>query len=258
MAPAAQINEGRRAAKAATTPLREATFNAPSRTAGHKVTPRGAAAREQILKAALAVLSDGGYAALSISNVCKKASASGASLYHHFGDKAGLINAMIEYAVEENDRIFTAALSAKTTPLEQIDTFIATLRKVRKQRTSNASAVMMALSQAHGDSPDAAAVIAKAQPYIQSLIARKFAEILELEDADLLAHLHLGFSSYSAQLAQSGGTGADIDAVLDSLRRVLLITVAALRPDYLNDPNFSAAVSAAASSSKSTKMTKEV
>ena len=253
--PAAQT--GKATAKPAATPSRQDSFSAPSRTGGHKVTPRGAAAREQILKAALEVLSEGGYAALSISTICKKAGASGASLYHHFGDKAGLINAMIEYAVEENARIFTNALIEKTTPLEQIDAFITTLRSVRKQKIFNAGAVMMALSQAHGDSPDAANVIARAQPFIQSLITRKFEEVLGLEDGTMLAHLHLGFASYSAQLAQSGGTESDIDNLLTNLRRILLIVVAALRPDFMNDSAFTAAVQAAASSAPSTETPKE-
>lgn len=220
-------------------------FTAPSRSAGHRVTPRGAEAREKILTTALEILSQRGYPALSISTVCKAAGASGASLYHHFGDKAGLINAMVEYAVEEGARLFTAAAGAKDKPLDQIDAFIDTLRLVQEKTPYKTSAVMMALSQAASDSPEAATVIIRAQKYVRETVAAKFAEFFGVEDASLLAHIHLGLASYAAQLSQSGAPAEDVDAVFDNMRKLLLIAAAALRPDFLSDPDFAAAVAKA-------------
>ena len=219
-------------------------FTAPSRTAGHRVTPRGEEARRNILTAALEILTERGYPALSISAVRKAAGVSTASLYHHFGDKAGLINAMVEHAIDEGGAMFVKAASAKKTPLAQINAFIDLLRVVQTKTPYRTSAVMTALAQAANDSPEAAAVIVQAQSYVRTRIAENFARFLEIEDASLIAHIHLGLGSYASQLTQSGAPEADINAVYEDMRKALLITVAALRPDLMTDKKFAAAVKA--------------
>ena len=46
-------------------------FSAPSHAGDHKITPRGAESRDKILVTALTILNEDGFAALSISNICK-------------------------------------------------------------------------------------------------------------------------------------------------------------------------------------------
>ncbi|MEM8772980.1 MAG: TetR/AcrR family transcriptional regulator [Pseudomonadota bacterium] len=219
-------------------------FAAPSRAAGHKVTARGAASREKFLKAALEILHESGYAALSISTVCKRAGGSGASLYHHFGDKAGLLGAMVEHSVDESRRLLEQLAASQDTPLEQIDAFITALRDVRMKSPYNTAAVLMALSQACGNSEETADVVRRAQKYVQEAVAARFAELLDIKDATLIAHLHVAFTSYGAQLSQSGTEAKEVDALFESMRAMLLMVSASCRPDFLQDKAFKKAVDA--------------
>lgn len=212
----------------------------------HRVTARGAESSEKILQAALAILHEGGYAALSISTICKRAGVSAASLYHHFGDKAGLINAMARKVVDDSAAFLSARAATSDKILEQIGIFIESLRQVRRRERYNTSGVLMALSQARGDSPETEQTILKAQRYVRTVIAERLAAFLGVEDASLMAHMQVAFTSYVAQLGHSDAARADVDEVYDGLRRLMIILAAAYRPDLASDPDFAAALAAAA------------
>jgi AcrR family transcriptional regulator len=60
-------------------------------------TERGRATRERIVRAAAQLVNDQGSAATSIDDVIAATSASKSQLYHYFGDKHGLIEAVVDY-----------------------------------------------------------------------------------------------------------------------------------------------------------------
>jgi AcrR family transcriptional regulator len=60
-------------------------------------TERGRATRERIVQAAAQLVADQGAAATSIDDVIAATSASKSQLYHYFGDKHGLIEAVVDY-----------------------------------------------------------------------------------------------------------------------------------------------------------------
>jgi TetR/AcrR family transcriptional regulator, transcriptional repressor for nem operon len=60
-------------------------------------TERGRATRERIVRAAAQLVADQGAAATSIDDVIAVTSASKSQLYHYFGDKHGLIEAVVDY-----------------------------------------------------------------------------------------------------------------------------------------------------------------
>ena len=65
-----------------------------------RLTPKGRATRERIVKAAAEVILAEGLSALNMVNVRKAASVSGSQLAHYFGDKQALIRAVIGHQIE--------------------------------------------------------------------------------------------------------------------------------------------------------------
>jgi AcrR family transcriptional regulator len=210
-----------------------------------RITARGALSRDRIIEATLALLAEGGYAALSISAVCKRAEVSPASLYHHFGDKAGLVSATIEESVRDGARLFADKVAREDGPLAQIETFLEVSREIGRSRTNPIAALLKA-AEALGDAPELAGAIAETRARVWRFVAAEFADRFEIEDGTLFAHLQLSFMTYIAHLAHAAhAQDGAADAVFESYRRVLLITAAAVRPDFLEDPAFAAAVAAA-------------
>ena len=57
---------------------------------------RKSAVRQEILRSAEALLLEGGADGLSVRKVAERAGCSAPTLYHHFGDKSGLVDAVLE------------------------------------------------------------------------------------------------------------------------------------------------------------------
>lgn len=64
------------------------------------------ATRRSILGAAADLLADGGARALSIREVCARAGVTPPTIYHHFGDKAALIDRVVDDCFAAFDRAF--------------------------------------------------------------------------------------------------------------------------------------------------------
>jgi TetR/AcrR family acrAB operon transcriptional repressor len=67
--------------------------------------------RQRLLEAALAVFSEKGYAAATLEEIAREADLTRGAIYWHFGDKAGLYNALLEtYSNGAGDVMQQAAL----------------------------------------------------------------------------------------------------------------------------------------------------
>jgi AcrR family transcriptional regulator len=90
----------------------------PARVAA--LRPREAsseATRRAILDAAGELLATGGEAGLSIREVCARAGVTPPTVYHHFGDKAALVDRIVEDCFMEFDR----AGAARTPPADPVE-----------------------------------------------------------------------------------------------------------------------------------------
>lgn len=90
----------------------------PARVAA--LRPREAsseATRRAILGAAGELLATGGEAGLSIREVCARAGVTPPTVYHHFGDKAALVDRVVEDCFTEFDR----AGAARTPPADPVE-----------------------------------------------------------------------------------------------------------------------------------------
>lgn len=225
---------------AATTELPAAANDLPRR-----VTQRGALSRDRIIDAALELLAEGGYAALSISAICKRSGVSAASLYHHFGDKAGLLTAMIEESMRATARRFVEAASAQDRLLERVQAFFDVTREIGRDRRNDAIAVLLTLADARFDAPKIALAIADARARAWRLAAAEFNDAFAVEDGMFFTHLQFAFASYITHVRQSSSDKTDMRAMFRSYQRLMIIALAAMRPELAHDPAFAAALAEA-------------
>ncbi|MDR3378422.1 MAG: TetR/AcrR family transcriptional regulator [Verrucomicrobiae bacterium] len=66
--------------------------------------------RQQLLRAALKLFANSGYAATSVQDIVDEAKLSKPALYYHFKDKAGLFQALVHAAHDERYRVLHAAV----------------------------------------------------------------------------------------------------------------------------------------------------
>ncbi|NWH07802.1 MAG: TetR/AcrR family transcriptional regulator [Alphaproteobacteria bacterium] len=210
-----------------------------------KVTRRGALSRDRIIDAALAILAEGGNSALSISAVCARAEVSPASLYHHFGDKAGLMKAMIEDSLYSAARRFSEAVLGFDHPVDQLRAYVDVMKVLGRDYRNNTIGVLASLAQGCSESPDISDAIENVRTRAWRYVTAEMNDIFGLEDGMMLTHLQFAFATYIIHVAQSSKGRDDVRALYNSYWRILVITMASLKPEYLKDPRFAATLAEA-------------
>ncbi len=89
--------------------------------------------REKILKAAIQVFADKGYATTKITDIAAAAGMSHGLIYHYFASKEAVYAEIVEDAVQKSVQMSTAALEQPGTPWERIQLMCArTLAGIRE------------------------------------------------------------------------------------------------------------------------------
>lgn len=137
-------------------------------------------AREQaILDAALAELVDRGPAKLSMLGVAKRAGASKETLYSWFGDRDGLLTALIERNAEQTVSRVRAALDSPDDERSVLEAFATGLLRLLVGPSS------VALNRAAMTSPDLAALVLRSGRHRVGPLVESYLE--SLDDDDRLA-----------------------------------------------------------------------
>jgi AcrR family transcriptional regulator len=84
------------------------------------------ASRSAILKAAIALLTEHGYAGCSVAAVASRAGVATGSVYRHFPNKATLVTEVFRVAANREISAVAAAMRRPTTPAEQLTALIET------------------------------------------------------------------------------------------------------------------------------------
>jgi AcrR family transcriptional regulator len=76
--------------------------------------------RETLLRTALTLLKESGFEALTLREVARRAGVSPGAPYHHFKDKAELVQALAQKSLETLDRLSREAIQNKSTATEKL------------------------------------------------------------------------------------------------------------------------------------------
>jgi AcrR family transcriptional regulator len=187
-------------------------------------TRRGETSRGQILQAAVDLLTERGYAGLSISGICAKADIAPTSLYWHFGSKAGLMEAVLDrIAGGHVDRI-RASVARAAEPLERLDRLIVGLRElVTTQPLGSLTGVAIVGEGRHVTEELAGALQSARQRELEVIATDLEAELGgTAAQAHSLAIVVIACTNYAALTYQIARDKLEVDRVLEALRETIL------------------------------------
>lgn len=147
------------------------------------VGPRGLARRQALLDAARRLFIEKGFEKTTLSDIIALAGGSRATLYEHFGDKAGLFRAMMEESSANILKVLCAAHADESVSPEAGLTCFA-MSLVRELLSERAAAVLRVLIAEGGRIPDVADSFFRIGPDTSTI---RLAEYLKhLSDAGVL------------------------------------------------------------------------
>jgi len=133
----------------------------------------GADTRQQILHAALKRFAHCGYAAASVQEIVAAARVSKPALYYHFGDKAGLYRALVDFAFDERYRLMQEAVKRGKTVRERLVEIVAAVFEFSQAHRDLMRIAFAAAFAAPGEVPSEPAHFAKGRrnyEFVRSLI----------------------------------------------------------------------------------------
>lgn len=205
--------------------------------AGRASNRRGQASKQQILDCALTLLGEHGYGGLSISAVCKAAKVAPTSIYWHFGDKAGLMAAMVKYSLRRDFDNFMREFDKHRTTDALIDAYLRVFRWQIVSETPSCWAVIATLAEGRREAPEIAALVNEARRK-QIEFARNWGEIVaKTPDPDAFAHMIVSYNNFAATVWQQSRDEDEIDAILASMR-VLMGVMAEKMAGKVDDADF--------------------
>ncbi len=184
---------------------------------------RGEATRARILERARELLRERGYAGLSISAVCEQAGVPPTSIYWHFGDKAGLMAAVLDSVSGHHaERLAEAAPRARSSRAVAART-LAEIRELVLTQPLGALTGVAILAEGRHVSSDLLRGLRRARDEEREAIAKRITAMggAWAESAEDLAILATAVTNYAALCYRLGRDEAEVDRILASLKALL-------------------------------------
>lgn len=175
--------------------------------------------RDRILKAATDLFREKGYAGLSISSICDRVGIAPTSLYWHFGDKSGLLQAVIqEISAGYADQLQGSVLDASGDPSKQLDLIVSGIRSLVTTQPSGALSFVAMLAQGATEDEELGRAMADARRRELDMITGSFAAALGQDKGRTTALLVLASVNYAALVFRVTKDEEDVDEILRAMR----------------------------------------
>jgi len=186
-------------------------------------SPRQVERQSKILACARDMLSEVGYAGMTMRSLAEKAGVAPATLYNLYGGKDDLILAAVDDLLRA-----LGAEAAEQRESEGIEAILMTARVTARQLQETprfAEAMARALFRVESDDPLVDVLFARGLPYVaeQLAIARDKGEVLPEVDTELVA-LHITSQGWSTTIAWMLGM-LPLEEVLTERQRSLIMTL---------------------------------
>jgi len=197
----------------------------PPRSAGRAA--RVEEARERLLRAAVALFGDRGYAATSVGEICAHAGVARTALYWHFGNKEGLLAAVLERVGGSWIEEIQKAVYAAPGPLERLERLTRAWREIVLTRPALVRLPMSAALEQAEASPQVRAALARVMGRARAALVEGIEDSLgfSLEGLDLVAHTMLTLLQGAAIRLLVDPESTDLEALFAEFRRTVLLAV---------------------------------
>ncbi len=127
---------------------------------------QGIESRRRLIEATAELLGDGGYSAMSVDGIAKRAGVVKSALYWHFGSKRGLLLAALEHHIDTWTDEVARSVAEESHPYGRLEAFLRYIRDVIVARPFSRRLIFsLLMERAHADED------------IRALIARMFREL---------------------------------------------------------------------------------
>jgi AcrR family transcriptional regulator len=179
--------------------------------------------RERILEAACALFQERGYPGLSISSICERANIAPTSIYWHFGDKAGLLRAIVERTSGHAPQIRKAVLRAAGDREAQLDILIRKIRELVVEQPLGSLSFVALLSGGGAVTDELRAALVDVRRNELDSMTEDFAAMFGPKTGRAAALMVLAFVNYAALTYRVTRRGRDVDEILEAMREQLLM-----------------------------------
>ena len=186
------------------------------------LTNKGEAAKERILEASVELFELGGFQSMRISKICEKVGLSPTSVYWHFGNKAGLVQAVLERAFSPvGESMLQDIRGASGT--RQTTVFISHLRKLIYERPIGACTMLAYLQDESHQSAELEAALNHTRGDELAGQINLMKELLKLNSsqAKRLSITINACVNYAVMIKLTGGSDPEIEDVLGAIRQNL-------------------------------------
>lgn len=199
-----------------------------ARSGAKRSNARGQASREQILGSAIELLRERGYAGLSITAICERAGIAPTSLYWHFENKAGLMEAVLGRISGRHTERIRAAIQDAPTPEARLDRLLAGLRELVLTQPLGSLTGVAVVGEGRHVTSELLGALRRAREQELVLIARDFEARLGCASpqAEALATVTTAITNYAALCYRMDRDPAEVDRILASLKSVLALASA--------------------------------
>ena len=190
-------------------------------------TARGEKTRTTIKKAALDLFCDRGFAGTSVDMICKKAGCVKTAIYWHFGNKDGLMAALIEDTEREWVESIEMHVNAAP-PAEQLDLLLARLRDIIENRSHMLKLVEVVTIEAALMSDEAVIAVRRLNERALTAISEGFSHAFgqQIPDGYYLGHTITSLFHGIHRQRSVYGEEADLDQYFRDMKYTIIASVA--------------------------------
>lgn len=195
-----------------------AVEHAPAERGGSQDT------RLRLLDAAAALFAEHGYAATSVGMICARAGVARTALYWHFGNKEGLLAAVLEELGDRWIETIRASVYEADDPFERLDRLVEGWRRVVEEQGPLLRVPLVAAIEQAARSDRVRTALVRVAERARAAIARGIEDSLgvPMPGAGALAQTMLTLLQGAAVRRLLDPSGRALDALFDEFRRTVL------------------------------------
>lgn len=195
---------------------------------------QGEESRQRLVEAAIALLSERGYAATSVGDICRRARVAKTALYWHFETKEGLLAAVIEEVGNRWIEEIEKRVYLHGNPIQRLNGLVEGWRRVLREEPKLLRLhLFLQLEQGEASAPTRAALEALFERAVRAIVRgiEDSVGARDLPDLDLTAHTVLSLLQGAALRVPALRDEAEIDRVFDECRRTIVLVLLSRLPE---------------------------
>lgn len=179
--------------------------------------------RTDILEATITLVSQHGFSGTSLNMICDKIDIAKTAIYWHFGNRDGLMKAVIDSLTHDFIEQVTSDSFNKGTPQEQQDRMLESMRDLVENKAEVFRVLILASIESGDPDPEMRAAFLHLTNTSVEAIAEGFQKTLgtELEDMDLFGHTIIALLVAAMRQRFMDPEGCDFDRLFANMESVM-------------------------------------